>query len=68
MVYSQYPSKDFCATHIVDSQICAALVFILEKCEPFRFPSFFVTDEIDVCRFSILRKYRDYIAFRKVER
>ncbi len=68
VIHPQCSAFNHSTAQIVDCEICAALVLILEKCEAFGLASLLVAYEIDICWFAELGKYRYYIAFSELKR
>lgn len=66
MINPQHPPQHRRATEIVDCEIRATLIFVLEKCEAPTPACFFVADQIDMHRFAELRKNCHDVALREV--
>jgi hypothetical protein len=67
VVDSEHASHDGCATHVVDGQICAALVFIFQEGKSPAFARFLVANQIYVDWFTVLREYGYDVALRQVK-
>lgn len=68
MINPQHPPQHCRTTEVVDCEIRAALIFVLEKCEAPTLACFFVADQINMDGFAELRKNCHDVALREVIR
>lgn len=66
VVDPQQSPSDFCAAEIVDRQVGAALVFVLEPAEALGLARLLVAHELEEHRFAELGEDRDDVAFGEV--
>lgn len=62
MVDAQLSAADFCAAQIVDGQVGAALVLVLEPTKALGFTGFLVADEFEEDGLAELREYGNDVA------
>lgn len=67
MIDLQRPAHKHETSQVVNCQIRAALILILQKCKTFGLSGLLVANEVDVNRFAVLGEYRNNIAFRELE-
>lgn len=68
VVHAQNPPQHGGTSQIIDREIRAALILVLEECKPPALPGVLVADEVDVNRLAVLREDREDVALGQVER